>query len=608
MHFHHQCLIVPCIAVIHPSHALDLLQFPPKITAVKTTIMAAKHRSISEELLSCVSQYNYHSRVTCISDQDLVTIKDFKNSRLGKKYNVNRTKCVVKNIVDYDHLFRIFCNYSDEEPDQVRKSVVWTVRQNPRLYENVGEIVLSMKNLSLPDWLDLISNRKIYGDELLLFILCKQWHRHAMIVCNNRHWSTLDPKGVMDEDTLMSVCDLCFVYVRPGVFAELSRKPAPGRRKTSTLTWDNYSYNAPSTSTRNTTVTRMQNLENFVETIHWTSDSITLETSAVATTSAPSEFIELDSGQEDTIMLTGSHTNEDSTSDGYGELIEDYQDQVENQPETNVPGMANLDYSSDILNDSDSDAIDNSNHVVTNTTSSDDPNQPYVQDNILQIKEELSYITDGYTSGFMSDGGTSSWSHQSSVSTLKTLSLRALRGTDDWPLPSLKWLCCNATQYLSGNHLHLCWIFAMQRKGASNQIPVLKNALGLAIKNGNSSGEILALDNQEMYHNEIMMENQNVMKNINTNINLEVADNTKNGNIETPKIGNELPMGMEGIGKQTSIDLNLEKIGELKNGNSTTMKNRNTPINDPHDEDDTVKNASNIRNWTIKLRRKMETC
>ena len=77
-----------------------------------------------------------------------------------------------------------------------------------------------------------------------------------------------------------------------------------------------------------------------------------------------------------------------------------------------MPGTANLDYSSDILNDSDSDAIDNSNHVVTNTTSSDDPDQPYVQDNNLQIKEELSYITNGYTSGFMSDGGTSSWSHQ----------------------------------------------------------------------------------------------------------------------------------------------------------------------------------------------------
>ena len=135
----------------------------------------------------------------------------------------------------------------------------------------------------------------------------------------------------------------------------------------------------------------------------------------------------------------------------------------------------------------------------------------------------------------------------------------------------------------------------MRRKSASNQIPVLKNALGLAIKNGNSSVETLAVDNQEMYHNEIVMENQNVMKNTNTDINLEVADNTKNGNTETPKIGNELPMGLESIEKQTSIDLNLEKIGELKNGNSTTVKNGNTPINDPNDEDDTMKNANNIR-------------
>ena len=333
--------------------------------------MAAKRLSITEELLSCVSQYNYRSRVTCLSEQDLVTIKDFKNSRLGKMYNVNRRKCVVKNIVDYDHLFRIFGNYSDEEPDEVRESVIWTVKQNPSLYESVGEIVLSRKNLSLSDWLDLIRYRKIYGDELLLFILCKQWHRHAMLVCKNRHWSTLDPKGVMDEDTLMSVCDLCFVYVRPGVFAELCRKPALGRRKTSTLTWDSYSYNAPSTSTGNTTVTRMQNLENFVETIHWTSDSITLETSAVATSSAPNELIDLDSDQEDTISLTDSCTNVESTTDEYGELIEDYQDQVDNQLETNVSGNGNLDYTSDILNDSDADAMDNNSHtpqMMTPTT------------------------------------------------------------------------------------------------------------------------------------------------------------------------------------------------------------------------------------------------
>ena len=507
--------------------------------------MAAGRRSITEELLSCVSQYNYRSRVTSISDKDLVTIKDFKNSRLGKKYTVNRTKCVVRNIVDYDHLFRIFGNYSDEEPDQVRKSLVWTVKQNPQLYESVGEIVLSMKNHSLSSWLDLISKRKIYGDELLLYILCKQWHRHAMIVCNNRHWSTLDPKGVMDEDTLMSVCDLCFVYVRPGVFAELSEKPAPGRRKPPTLTWENYSYMAPSTSTANTTITRMQNLENFVETIHRTSDSITLETSAVATTSAPSEYIELDSDNDNTISITCSNTLEDSMTDGGEELIENYDNHPDNQTDTNMFGAANLDmdFSSDILNDSDSDSIDTTNPAADNPIIHDGLIPLQLSENELQIKAEPSYATDGYTSGFMSDGGTSNWSQQSSVSTLKTLSLRALRGSDDWPLPSLKWLCCIATQVLSGNNLHLCWTFAKRRQAALNHILDSERALDSAIKNGNNSEKTLPLDNQETHENEATMKDQSEMGNMNISQNID----NKIGNTEVLKNGNELPTEFENV-------------------------------------------------------------
>ena len=63
-----------------------------------------------------------------------------------------------------------------------------------------------------------------YGDELLLYVLCRVFHRHAVVICKERYWCTFEPDESMDIYVLLYCCDLHLVYLRPGIFAQLRLK------------------------------------------------------------------------------------------------------------------------------------------------------------------------------------------------------------------------------------------------------------------------------------------------------------------------------------------------------------------------------------------------
>ena len=444
--------------------------------------MAAGHTSIAQELLSCVSRYNYRVRVTSLSEKDTVTIKYFKNSRLGKFFNVDRTKCVSKGTVYADHLFDIFGEYSEESAYEVRKSVIWTIKQNPTFYDRVGEIVLRMQNRTLNMWISAVSNRNNYGDELMLYALCKQWHRHAMVICRNRNWSTIEPNGPMSEDQLIEICDLRFLYVKPGVFAELRLKSAHKNRKLAPSSWSDYMYVTPSEQTSSTVVRRVPELENFIESIHWTPEGITIQTAANPSTSTPHETIVLD-GEAETISLVDT---EDDNSDLLDNVeTTDYAEPNEDYNVTDDPHVS-YDYTSDILKDSESEDY---RTIVGSTNSTSDTDAANNITMAIRIKSEPSDFTDLSNSGFMSDGGYSTLSQYQTPSKLKTLSLRILRGEDKWPTPSLKWICCIAVSKLDGNYLHLCWISAKKCRKKLRSISDNPTTSPVPdIKNGNETG------------------------------------------------------------------------------------------------------------------------
>ena len=311
-----------------------------------------------------------------------------------------------------------------------------------------------MQNRNLDMWLSASSDHRTYGDELMLYALCKQWHHHAMVICKDRNWSTLEPEGTMDEDTLIDICDLCFLYVKPGVFTELTLKPSYKAKNPKSSSWADYSYTGNTSTVQDniTYITHLSELENFVESINWTPEGITIQTTAQASTSTPLETIELDARTDGTISLDETENEDSILHDSIDTISYAETSHVENNPSNLI---VSYDYSSDILNESELDE-----HTDSVDTKPDDvvvdKKEPRRVDSLhSEIKREIQDFTDFSNSGFLSDGGTSTVSQYQTPSKLKTLSFRALRGEDKWPTPSLKWISCIAVGKLDGNYLHL---------------------------------------------------------------------------------------------------------------------------------------------------------
>ena len=82
-----------------------------------------------------------------------------------------------------------------------------------------------MHATSYETWMESVGDETAYADELVLYSLCKLCDRHAMVYCNGRNWSTIDPTNPMDAAELHDACQIQLVYLSPGIFSELKRRP-----------------------------------------------------------------------------------------------------------------------------------------------------------------------------------------------------------------------------------------------------------------------------------------------------------------------------------------------------------------------------------------------
>ena len=75
--------------------------------------------SITKELLSLVSPYNYSEHIQCLDTDDFVTIRKFKSYDLGYLFNINKENCIRDGEINNDHLYELFGHYSEEDADAV---------------------------------------------------------------------------------------------------------------------------------------------------------------------------------------------------------------------------------------------------------------------------------------------------------------------------------------------------------------------------------------------------------------------------------------------------------------------------------------------------------
>ena len=87
-------------------------------------------------------------------------------------------------------------------------------------------IALHMHDLTMRQWANAMFMKDTPSDEIALYVLCKMYHHHVAMVTSAKIWSTVECDTPMSDEELLSLCDLCLLYIEPGVFGKLKLKPA----------------------------------------------------------------------------------------------------------------------------------------------------------------------------------------------------------------------------------------------------------------------------------------------------------------------------------------------------------------------------------------------
>ena len=89
------------------------------------------------------------------------------------------------------------------------------------IYDNGKDVESTTKHclptgVSLGNWLLRMNHKRNAGDEVALFLLCKMFNRHAVVIMKTGLWSTLRNTADEGELEIHAKCDICLVLVGKG--------------------------------------------------------------------------------------------------------------------------------------------------------------------------------------------------------------------------------------------------------------------------------------------------------------------------------------------------------------------------------------------------------
>ena len=88
-------------------------------------------------------------------------------------------------------MFKLFNKYCDAEPDQIRENLIQFIYDKHKEVKKCVVNCLPAK-VSLGNWIICMTHKRNPGDELALFLLCKMFNKHAVIITKSGLWTTLE--------------------------------------------------------------------------------------------------------------------------------------------------------------------------------------------------------------------------------------------------------------------------------------------------------------------------------------------------------------------------------------------------------------------------------
>ena len=121
-------------------------------------------------------------------------------------------------------VFQIFSTYSRKSPGDIRDDLLRWASDWEEEVCNLAKNYFKREHLNFTSWYVRTSNINKVVDETTLFLLCKQYSRHAILVNRANYWSTLNPASNLSEFDACAKCDLGLIHLGTHKYALIECK------------------------------------------------------------------------------------------------------------------------------------------------------------------------------------------------------------------------------------------------------------------------------------------------------------------------------------------------------------------------------------------------
>ena len=188
--------------------------------------------SITAELMALIEEKKYKQIIPALSAGSGLSEETFPRTSLAKIFSLDTARWLDGSFMNPNALFELFGTFSGQTGIQVRKSMMKYLGISKKRGADKCKslknawITLHMQNHTPRQWADAMLDRETPGDKIALFILCKMYHRHCIVLTSAKCWTTMEAEMSLPESVLYEHCDVKLLYIKPGVFGELRIKLA----------------------------------------------------------------------------------------------------------------------------------------------------------------------------------------------------------------------------------------------------------------------------------------------------------------------------------------------------------------------------------------------
>ena len=147
---------------------------------------------------------------------------------MGKDYWIDLRRCFTSNgVLNQNHVLEMFGEYSGFPPNELRQKIIEIMKSESEqsAWTHAGRVVNDMNFHTHEAWIEYMSEDSTPCNELMLYVLNRIHYRHMVVFTANQAWTTVKPDSSITVEDLLSICDLCLVYLGSKTFGELKCLP-----------------------------------------------------------------------------------------------------------------------------------------------------------------------------------------------------------------------------------------------------------------------------------------------------------------------------------------------------------------------------------------------